>query len=126
MKRFEEIWREQCGAARRIMAKHGLVPAVDYLVGEKLDQFAQTAASRPEFARELPSFVSEIRRVFSRQDIADYFASLEDDARRSNIGPIAADLEEAGLVMTPQEKRARVKRLDGLKKLLLAEQLGTA
>ena len=126
MKRFEEIWREQCIAARRIMAKHGLVPAVDYLVGEKLDQFAQTAVSSPEFARELPSFVSEGRRVFSRQDIADYFASLEDDAKRSNTGTNAKDLEEAGLLMTLQEKRASLKRLDGLKKLLLAEQLGTA
>ena len=105
MKRFEEIWREQCIAARRIMAKHGLVPAVGYLVGEKLDQFAQTAASRPEFARELPRFVSEIRRVFSRQDIADYFARLEDDAKRSNTQTNAKDLEEAGLLMTPQEKR---------------------
>ena len=126
MKRFEEIWREQCGATRRIMAKHGLVPAIDYLVGEKLDQFAQTAATTPEFARELPSFVSEIRRVFSRQDIADYFASLEDDAKRSNTESNAKDLEEAGVLMTPQEKRARLTRLDGLKKLLSAEQLGTA
>ena len=126
MKRFEEIWREQCGAARRIMAKHGLVPAVEYLVGEKLDQFAQTAASRPEFARELPSFVSEIRRVFSRQDIADYFASLEDDVKRSNTESNANDLEEAGLLMTPQEKTARLTRLVDLKNLLLAEQLGTA
>ena len=125
MKRFEEIWREQCVAARRILAKHGLDPALVYLVGEKLDQFAQTAASRPEFARELPSFVSEIRRVFSRQDIADYFANLEDSARRPNTESNAKDLEEAGLLMTQQEKRARVKRLADLKNLLLAEQLGT-
>ncbi len=126
MKRFEDVWRDQCVAASGIKAKHGLVSALDYLVGEKLDTFAQTALTRPELARELPGVVGEIRQLFPRNEIAEYFATLEDDAKRANTSPKDKTLEASGLLMTQAEKKARIVRLGGLKAMLLAEQLGTA
>jgi hypothetical protein len=38
------------------------------------------AATRPEFACELPRFVAEVRRIFSKDDIAAYFEAIEEDA----------------------------------------------
>jgi hypothetical protein len=61
---WHAIWVKQCQAARDIKARYGLKAAFDYLVTEKLVNFAGAAASHPEFARELPRFVSEVRRMF--------------------------------------------------------------
>jgi phosphopantothenate synthetase len=61
-RRFQDVWKEQCAAAARIRDEHGVRSAFDYLVGEKLMTFADVAVTRPEFARELPRFVAEIRR----------------------------------------------------------------
>jgi hypothetical protein len=38
-----------------------LLTALDYLIGEKLLTYAESAVTRPEFARELPRFVAEVR-----------------------------------------------------------------
>jgi hypothetical protein len=54
-----EIWIEQCGAAETIKARYGLKAAFDYVVGEKLINFASAATKHPEFARELPRFVAK-------------------------------------------------------------------
>ncbi len=62
--RFQDIWKDQCDAARSVREKFGVVKALDYLIGEKLMTFAEAAATRPEFARELPQFLGEIRRIF--------------------------------------------------------------
>ena len=57
-RRWHEVWREQCEAARSIRLESGIVSAFDYVVGEKLLTFAQAAEENPEFARALPQFVS--------------------------------------------------------------------
>ena len=62
--RFQDIWKEQCEAARGVREQHGVVSALDYLIGEKLMTYAETAVGRPEFAHELPRFVAEIRSIF--------------------------------------------------------------
>ena len=124
--RFQDIWKDQCAAAEDIAAAHGKVNALDYLIGEKLDSYAETAATRPEFARELPQFVAEVRRIFSTDDIAAYFEAIEEDAGIPNMGPDAAELEESGLLMSVAAKQARIKRLQVLKAMLLAGTLGTA
>jgi hypothetical protein len=124
--RFQDIWKDQCDAAEGIAAAHGKVQALDYLIGEKLDTYALTAATRPEFARELPRFVARVRRIFSRDDIAAYFEAIEEDASIPNTGPDAAELEESGLLMSLADKQARIRRLQGLKAMLLAKTLGTA
>ena len=41
----------------------------DYIVGEKLQNFAEASLHHREFARELPSFVSEVRRMFTPDEI---------------------------------------------------------
>jgi hypothetical protein len=52
-------------AAQRIKERLGLGNALEYLVGEKLMRLVDTAEHNPLFAQELPSFVAEIKRVFS-------------------------------------------------------------
>ena len=65
-----EIWIEQCEAARTIKDRYGLKAAFDYLVGEKLLNFTEAASEHRAFAQELPRFVSEVRRMFTAEQIA--------------------------------------------------------
>ena len=46
-----------------------LVTLEDYLIGEKLLIYAETAMTRPEFARELPRFIAEVREITLIADI---------------------------------------------------------
>ncbi len=66
---MHKVWVEQCDATATIKERFGVQSAFDYLVAEKLTNFAGAAQQRPEFARELPKFVSEVRRIFSPQEI---------------------------------------------------------
>ena len=66
---FHRTWIQQCEAAEGIRLHHGTESAFDYVVGEKLFSYAEAALTRPEFARELPNFVSEIRRMFTREEM---------------------------------------------------------
>ena len=75
--RFQDIWKEQCEAARSVRDQHSVVSALDYLIGEKLLNFAEAAVTRPEFARELPRFVAEVRNIFSAEEIRRYLDHLE-------------------------------------------------
>ena len=68
-RRFQDIWISQCAAARTILERHGDVAALDYLIGEKLMRYAESAKRHPEFARELPRFVAEIRNIFTAEEI---------------------------------------------------------
>jgi hypothetical protein len=56
-------------AARRIRVQHGVLSALDYLIAEKLLSYVDTAVAKPEFARELPRFVAEVRHIFSDEEI---------------------------------------------------------
>jgi hypothetical protein len=51
---MHEIWIEQCDAARDIKLRFGIKAAFDYVVTEKLVNYASAAADHPQFARELP------------------------------------------------------------------------
>jgi hypothetical protein len=78
-RKHHEIWIEQCVAARTIKTRYGVKAAFDYVVAEKLMNFASAASQHPEFARELPRFVSEVtpraawasagRRRFGRDEL---------------------------------------------------------
>ncbi len=70
--KFEDIWKQQCVAARSIRVQHGILSALDYLIGEKLLIYADMAVTRPEFARELPRFVAEVRAIFSDRELKPY------------------------------------------------------
>ena len=74
---FHKIWIDQCEATEGIRDQYGLQRALDYLVGEKLFSFVHAAERTPEFAAELPSFVAEIRRIFTPQEICSYLDDLE-------------------------------------------------
>jgi hypothetical protein len=55
--------------------------AFDHIVAEKLMMYAQTAVTRPEFARDLPKFVAKIRRLFSSEEIHAHLARIEREDR---------------------------------------------
>ena len=79
--RFEKIWIQQCKAAKGIKRRFGVKSAIDYLMREKLLDFADVAEDRPEFARELPRFLAEVWQVFNQYEIAGYVASLRPEQR---------------------------------------------
>jgi hypothetical protein len=45
-RKFQDIWKEQCMAARSVRIQHGILSSLDYLIGEKLLTYADTAATR--------------------------------------------------------------------------------
>jgi hypothetical protein len=74
-RKSHHIWMEQCEAAHSIRERYGVAAAFDYLVGKKLMTFAAAAADHPEFARELPRFMSEVRRMFTANEIGVHFGA---------------------------------------------------
>ena len=125
-RKFQDIWKEQCEAARRVREEHGVVSALDYLIGEKLMTYAETAGTRPEFARELPRFVGEIRSIFAAEEIRIYLEhlgrmhALEDEELSAE--PAADDVT----IQTPEQRAAERERLSRLKELLTSSVLGTS
>lgn len=80
--RFEKIWVQQCKATKGIKRRFGVKSALDYLIREKLLNFADAAEQHPEFARELPRFLAEVWRIFNQYEIAGYVASLKPKQRK--------------------------------------------
>ena len=71
---FHKIWIEQCRATEDIRERFGLEDAIRYLIGEKLLDFVRVSEDDPDFAKELPAFVAEIRRLFSAAEIREFLA----------------------------------------------------
>jgi hypothetical protein len=82
--RFHKIWVQQCQATRRIKRHFGVKDALDYLLGEKLVNFAAAAEQHPEFARELPRFQAAVWNVFNPYELAGYLTTLP-RSRRSRM-----------------------------------------
>ena len=80
---FHGLWIEQCAAAQRIKQRFGLGNPLEYLIGEKLLRFVEAAEHNPLFAQELPSFVDEIKRVFSLAEVGNYAVMIERTKRLS-------------------------------------------
>jgi hypothetical protein len=125
--RFQDVWKEQCEAALGVRDRHGVVSALDYLIGEKLLTFAETAVTRPEFARELPRFVAGVRDIFSPEEIRLYLAHFERLADFDDeLVPAEGDEgDEEFLLDTPEQRAAARTRLGQLKELLTLDVLGT-
>lgn len=125
--RYQDIWKQQCEAARDVRERHGVVSALEYLIGEKLMTFAEIAASRPEFARELPQFVAEIRRMFAAEEIKLYVDHIDRMAALKEQALAAAPTEhdDGFLVDSPEQRAAARARLARLNELLTADVLGT-
>jgi hypothetical protein len=121
--KFQDIWKQQCVAARSVRVQHGALSALDYLIGEKLLTYADTAVTRPEFARELPRFVAEVRDIFTGEEIRHYLdhlgrmAAIEDKQ--------AANDDDDFLSDSPEQLAAKRARFVQLKELLTSTALGT-
>src|SRR5260370_39398578 len=85
VRKAHNIWIEQCEAAQTIKARFGLTAAFDYLVGEKLISCASAASRHPDFARELPRFVPEVRRMFPPDEIGAQLAQIECSQNERNV-----------------------------------------
>jgi ubiquinone biosynthesis protein UbiJ len=147
---FHMIWRDQVGAVSAIRQQHGEEAAFDYIVAEKLMNFAEAAEERPAFARELPRFVAAIREAFpldmmqsGLQRVARYLEEDKADAadmlrEKQGNPPSEVDggdgnddtddaFEDAEMLARRiQSLSARQRRFEFLRDLLISERLGTA
>ena len=120
---WQHVWMDQCDAAEGIRLRFGLAEAFDYVVGEKLLQFAEAAAQDPDFARELPRFVSRVRSMFTADEIRSHLARIECARREPVVTDVELDeldLEDPGLL----EERHR--QFELVKELLTVPTLGTS
>ena len=122
--KFHQVWIEQCEAAQTIRARFGLKAAFDYLVGEKLLNFAEAAANHGDFARELPRFVSEVRRMFTPEEVEAQLARIE-RVQNENVMD-ALDEDDDPFPESPVAAAERVRRFNLIKELLTATRLGTS
>ena len=128
-RKFHEIWIEQCDAAQEIKLRYGLKAALDYVVAEKLLNFADAAARHPEFARELPRFVARVRRMFTPEEIRNHLARIEREKREYDAEIEEGDeLEEEGELIreSPAAAAARTRQFATIKELLTVAELGTS
>jgi hypothetical protein len=116
------IWIEQCEAAQTIKARFGLTAAFDYVVGEKLMNFASAASRHPDFARELPRFVSEVRRMFTPDEIGAHLAQIKPQIEKD----IDILEEDDPLRESPAAAAERVRQFMLIEELLTATMLGTS
>jgi len=123
IRKAHKIWIEQCEAAQTIKARFGLTAAFDYVVGEKLMNYASAASRHPDFARELPRFVSEVRRIFTPDEIGAHLAQIE---RAPNENDIDVLEEDDPLRESPAAAEERVRQFLLIKELLTATMLGTS
>ncbi len=122
-RRWQDIRKEQCEAAGSIRVRHGVGPAFEYAVGEKLLTFAGAAEEHPEFARALPRFVSELRRMFTPEEIEEHLARIERERLQRDMDAMDVyDPELDDLDASAAEGR----RFEFVKELLTAPALGTS
>ena len=86
---------------------------------------AETAVTRPEFARELPRFVAEIRDIFSGEEIRHYLDHLERMATIEDEHAANNDADEL-FGDSPDQRAEKRARLAQLKELLTSPVLGTS
>ncbi|MGD0790535.1 MAG: hypothetical protein ABR920_02085 [Terriglobales bacterium] len=89
---FHKIWIEQCAATEDIRERFGLKNALDYLIGEKLLTFVTASEQDPDFAAELPAFVTAIRRLFAPGEIREYLDHLE---QTKFLAPAEPEIDDA-------------------------------
>ncbi len=118
-----DVWTEQCEAAQMIRARFGLKAAFDYLVSEKLITFVSAASRHPDFARELPRFISEVRRMFTPDEIRTHLAQMEHEQNKENW-----DISEEDDPLRESSAAAveHVRQFMMIKELLTMTRLGTS
>jgi hypothetical protein len=118
-----KVWIEQCEAAQTIKVRFGLTAAFDYVVGEKLMNYASAASRYPDFARELPRFVSEVRSMFAPDELGAHLAQFE-RAQNENDNDILE--KDDPLRESPAAAAERTRQFLLIKELLTATTLGTS
>lgn len=74
---LRQLWHDQCEAARNIINNHGWESAIGYLIGEKFVHFiTYDLENWPELNDDLPAFVSEIKDIFSKEELGYYLSSV--------------------------------------------------
>jgi len=118
-----KIWIEQCEATQTIRARFGLNAAFDYIVGEKLINFADAAFRHRDFAQELPRFISEVRRMFTPEEIAAQLTRIERNRNQKDEDVVD---EDDPLDEDPASIAERARQFMTIKELLTATTLGTS
>jgi hypothetical protein len=120
---MHEIWIEQCDAAQNIKLRYGVEAAFDYVVAEKLLKFASAASDHPEFARELPRFISRLRRMFTTQEMRTHITRIEREQSKNDI-----DVQEPSEMIpeSPAAASERARQFATIKELLTTADLGTS
>jgi len=125
---MHEIWIEQCDAAQNIKLRYGLKAAFDYVVAEKLLKFAGAASDHPEFARELPRFISRVRRMFTTQEMRTHITRIEREQIEREQSKNDIDVQEHDEVIpeSPAAAAERARQFATIKELLTTADLGTS
>ena len=118
-----KIWIEQCKATHSIRARFGLKAAFDYLVGEKLINFADAASRHRDFAQELPRFISEVRRTFTPEEIGSQLTRIELEQNQEDEDVLD---EDNPFGEDPASIAERARQFRTIKELLTATTLGTS
>jgi len=123
---FHKVWMAQCEAAGDIRLRYGPKAAFDYVVAEKLLIYAEAAARRPEFARELPRFVAGVRSLFTPEELQIHIARIEHE--RMAREALSAEIEEEDdpFRESPEAAAERARQFSTIKELLTAAELGTS
>jgi hypothetical protein len=122
-RKLHEIWIEQCEAAESIKQRYGLKAALDYVVGEKLLNFAFAAAQHPTFARELPRFVAQVRHMFTPEQIRTCVERIERDRTERDA---AVEDDGDAFLESPTTATMQSRQFQTIKELLIATQIGTS
>ena len=123
VRKIPQIWIEQYDAAQDIKLRYGLKAAFDYLVAEKLLNFASAAAEHPEFSRELPRFVSQVRLMFTPLEMKAHIERIERELRDKKI---ALEDDNDLIQESPATIAKRAGQFATIKELLIATELGTS
>ena len=128
-RKFHEIWIEQCDTAEEIKRRYGLKAAFDYLVAEKLLNFAEAAVRHQEFARELPRFVARVRQIFTLHEMRTHLARIERERTECNAEieeDDALDKEDEPILESPAAAAECARQFATIRELLTAAELGTS
>ena len=132
-RKFHEIWIEQCKAAEKIKLRYGPKAAFDYVVAEKLLNFADAATRDPEFARELPRFVARVRDLFTVEEMRTHLSRIEQRGynasieERDEFDDEDEQQEEHALCLESSAAAAeRARQFATIAELLTAAELGSS
>ena len=127
--KFHEIWVEQCESAEEIKRRYGTKAAFDYLVAEKLLNFADAAITHPAFARELPLFVARVRGLFTVKEMRRHLNRIECEQRKYDASIEERDEfdeEDEVILVSPAVATERAQQFATISELLTAAELGTS